>query len=535
MKNLTKRIGAIALAACIVMSMALTASAASYKLTLTFKGVEEDKTVTATSGWLGDSDSLAAAVYQMVGSKTTADQKTLHKAHAQNPAACSASCGLYQLWSKELDDLFDVGKDKYNDGEAAWQEWVGKFTGADGDDELVTWLSDFDTQVGPTLGSNAGKGYSMTYTAASGKVYVLTVSATRSGGGSVSGGGTTPAPTPGDGTVTNPDGSTTTTKTDKVTGTVTETTKNTDGSTTVTETKKDGTVTETVKETNGVTATTTTDIYGKGETTVTIPDTAASDDEAVTLPVEGKTQFTVNTTSDVKVEIPVEDVTPGTVAIIVKADGTEEVIQNSVMTEDGIVVTLEDGATLKVVDNAKDFTDMDDHWAENAVDYVTARNMFSGTGNGSTFSPETQMTRAMLAQVLYNLEGAVDHDHDHGFTDIDDGAWYSKAVNWAAKNSVVSGYGDGSYQPDKLLTREEVAQIFFNYAKSKGYDMSHSAELDHFVDDHEVSDWALNAKKWAVGAGLISGKGGNVLGAKHNATRAEGAQMFMNFCQNIAE
>ncbi len=317
-------------------------------------------------------------------------------------------------------------------------------------------------------------------------------------------------------------------------GTVTETKTETK-----TETATDGSKTETVKADNGVTATTKTDSAGNAAATeVVIPAEAVSESKTVTLPVAGKTELAVSvpeTVSTVKVEIPVENVTPGTVAIVVKADGTEEVIKTTTMTEDGVAIKLEEGATLKVVDNGKDFADTENHWSENAVSYVTAREMFAGTGNGSTFSPEVHMTRAMLAQVIYNLEGAENHDHDHGFNDIDDNAWYSKAVNWAAKNGVVSGYGDGSYQPDKELTREEVAQIFFNYAKSKGYDVSHSAELDHFVDDHEVSDWAQTAKKWAVGAGLISGKGGNVLGAKHNATRAEGAQMFMNFCQNIAE
>jgi len=186
-----------------------------------------------------------------------------------------------------------------------------------------------------------------------------------------------------------------------------------------------------------------------------------------------------------------------------------------------------------VVDKSKEFVDMDGHWANNAVDYVAARGLFAGTGDGTTFSPEVPMTRGMLAQVIYNLEGAEKHTYVHGFTDIPAGQWYTAAVNWAAREDVVAGYGDGSYKPNKILSREEFAQILYNYAKALGYDVNVSADLSTFADGDEVSWWATAAMQWAVGTGLMSGKGGNILGATHTATRAEGAQLFMNFMEKI--
>ena len=292
---------------------------------------------------------------------------------------------------------------------------------------------------------------------------------------------------------------------------------------------------KTVTSPAGVTATITTDLYGRSEASVEIPSSAVTGYAPVTLPVQGLGQASIKVPGTVEVEFPVENVTPGTIVVVTKADGTEELLMDAKESDNGMVFTLTEDCSVKVFDNSKAFNDMAGHWSANAVAFVTARNMFAGTGNGTTFSPEVKMTRAMLAQVIYNLEGAEEHSHDADFADVADDAWYSKAINWAAREGIVSGYSNGTYQPDKELTREEVVQIFYNYAKSKGYDMSHSADLSTFADGHNVSDWALAAKQWGVGAGLISGKGGNILDAKGGATRAEGAQMFMNFCQNIAQ
>ena len=347
---------------------------------------------------------------------------------------------------------------------------------------------------------------------------------------SSSGGGSNTTTT----TEKNEDGSTTTTVTDKTTGTVTETTKNTDGSTTVVETKKDGTVTETSKSADGTTGTVVTDKNGdvtevKSSMSSAAVTEAAETGDAVTLPVEvpaAKTtgdapavEVTVpKSTGEVKVEIPVEKVTPGTVAVIVHADGTEEIVSTSISTETGVVLTLDGSATVKIVDNAKTFVDIHpvNHWAKNAVDFVVARGMFAGTSE-TTFSPNSYMTRAMLMTVLARLDGV---DTSGG------SVWYEKGMEWAKAN----GVSDGS-NPDAPITREQLATMLWRYAGSP--ESSHS--LDGYTDADEISGYALEAMRWANENGIINGYGNGLLGVKDNATRAQVAQMLMNFVKCLSQ
>ncbi|MDO4516353.1 MAG: InlB B-repeat-containing protein [Bacillota bacterium] len=329
----------------------------------------------------------------------------------------------------------------------------------------------------------------------------------------------------------NPDGSTTVTVTDKTTGTVTETTKNTDGSTIVVETKKDGTVTETNKAADGTTGTVVTDKNGDiTESSVSVSDKAAAEaaktGDAVTLPVEvpaakstedaPAVEVTVpQSAGSVKVEIPVEKVTPGTVAVIVKADGTEEIIANSIPTETGVVLTLDGSATVKIVDNSKEFEDVQTgYWGEDAVDFVVAREMFAGTSE-TTFSPNSNMTRAMLMTVLARFDG---QDTDGG--DV----WYEKGMEWAKEN----GISDGS-NPNGNITREQLATMLWRYAGSPT--SSHS--LDGYTDAAQISDYAQEAMRWANENGIINGYGDGTLGAKDNATRAQVAQMLMTFIKSL--
>lgn len=171
-----------------------------------------------------------------------------------------------------------------------------------------------------------------------------------------------------------------------------------------------------------------------------------------------------------------------------------------------------------------------DDWFCEAIQYVFDNGMMNGVGNDS-FAPDSNLTRGMIAQVLYNLEGTPEAGSD-AFTDVEAGQWYADAVNWAAANDVVSGYGDSTFGPQKDITREQMAQILYNYAVFKGYDVSVQGDLSVFSDGTATSDWALPAMKWAVGSGLLQGYAGR-LNPAGTATRAEVAQIFMNFCENI--
>ena len=398
----------------------------------------------------------------------------------------------------------------------------------------------------------------------------FTVKQFSSGGGSSSSGGSSTTTE----TTKNPDGSTTTTVT-KPDGTTTETTKFPDGSKEVIETKKDGTVTttttdadgsktEVVEEPDGTVTTTTTDTAGNktevventdgsskttvdnkdGSGSVTVVDengnvvssatlsqsaveAAQEKGEAVALPMpevpvtaDRETAPTVTVSlpsgTTAKVEIPVENVTPGTVAILVKADGTEEVIKTSLTTETGVAVTLFDGDTVKIVDNNRDFADVpDNYWGAEAVDFATSRELFAGTG-ASTFSPDTPMTRGMFVTVLARFEGV---DTTTGST------WYEAGRQWAMQN----GVSDGTNM-DASLTREQLATMLWRYAGSPGA----SADLSGYTDAASVSDWAAPAMAWCVEQGIIGGTTTTTLSPQGLATRAQVATILMRYIENIA-
>ena len=170
------------------------------------------------------------------------------------------------------------------------------------------------------------------------------------------------------------------------------------------------------------------------------------------------------------------------------------------------------------------------HWFADAVEYVTENGIMNGTA-ADTFSPNAPATRAMLVTVLYRLAGSPDADTVHGFTDLVRGAWYEDAVAWAAENGIVDGVGSAQFAPNAHITREQLALILYRYAQHCGLDVSASEDLSDYADAQSVSPWARNAMTWAVSAGLISGRSASALAPQSGATRAEIAQLLMNFAK----
>lgn len=322
------------------------------------------------------------------------------------------------------------------------------------------------------------------------------LSGSSSGGGTSTGGGISTGNKTE--TVTNPDGSITTTVTG-ADGATTVTTKYPDGTTTVTETGKDGAVQTTVKVPASE--------VGKDDIlSLSMPEQTPASDvtsaPAITVDLAGK--------KDVKVEIPVKGASSGTVAILVDG-GKETILMDTVLSDRGIIVTLSDGNTIKIVDNAKSFTDVPDaHWAKAYIDYVTSRGLFEGTGGG-TFSPETAMTRAMGWTLLARYAGI---DTSSGST------WYEVGQTWAMEQ----GISDGT-DPDGALTREQLVTMLYRYAESPAAQGSLSA----FTDAAAVSSWAKDAVTWAVSQGLLEGTGGGRLSPQDTATRAQVAALFARF------
>lgn len=324
-------------------------------------------------------------------------------------------------------------------------------------------------------------------------------------------------------TTKNPDGSTTTTTTDKTTGTVTETTKNPDGSTTTVETKKDGSVTETNKTAGGSVGTVKSDANGNTEISANISaadvSAAAKKNEPVTAPVSVAPaaspaaapviKLSVPASAgEVSVVIPVTNAQQGTVAIKVNPDGTEEIIKTSVVTKDGVVLGVKGSAQIKIVNNDKDFSDTVGHWAESDVDFVSARELFTGTAP-QTFSPESATTRGMVVTVLARLAGE----------STDGGAnWYDKGCAWAVTN----GVSDGT-DPNGTVTREQLAAMLYRYFGSPAVSGSLS-----FADASSVSEYAHDAMQWCVNNGIINGMDG-LLNPQGQATRAQVSAMFARY------
>ena len=195
------------------------------------------------------------------------------------------------------------------------------------------------------------------------------------------------------------------------------------------------------------------------------------------------------------------------------------------------------GVTVDVTFIPEDWPFVDvteDKWYYDAVAYVYQQGIMVGMSE-TTFEPNTTVNRAQVVQMLYNLEGQPQVSGDSGFSDIRDGQWYAKAVAWASANDVVAGYEDGTFRPTRAVTREEFAQILYNYAKCKGYGLSASADLGKFPDAGQVSSWAETALGWANGNGLINGHDDGRLDPKGSTIRAQAASILMNFDKGFAQ
>ena len=290
-----------------------------------------------------------------------------------------------------------------------------------------------------------------------------------------------------------------------------ETIVNADGSVTKIETKSDGTVIETTTWRDGSTLTAETSPNGRVETVekrayCTTVETVESASGEITASVS-----VPKSVGSTRVDIPVSKPTGSMVAVIVHPDGTEEIVRGSVVTETGVALRAEGDVRLKIIDNAKRFNDMADHWAKDAVEFASSRELFNGVGNDA-FGPDFSMTRGMVSTVLARLAGA---DTAGGET------WYAKGTVWAVEN----GISDGT-APEQPVTREQLAAMLYRYAGSPAV----SGELS-FDDTTVISIWAYDAVRWCVDNGILNGVGGNRMTPQDLARRGQVAAMLMRFLQ----
>lgn len=171
-------------------------------------------------------------------------------------------------------------------------------------------------------------------------------------------------------------------------------------------------------------------------------------------------------------------------------------------------------------------------WFYENVGYVYENGLMNGVSE-TLFEPNGTVTRGMIVTILHRLEGEPESDYDMPFTDVAERQWYTEAVRWAAGEGIVTGVSATEFAPDDPITREQFAAILWRYAQSKGYDVSASADLTGFLDYGQISEYALPALQWAVGAGVMSGRGDGILAPQGTATRAEAAAMLMRFAENV--
>ena len=444
--------------------------AGSYKAAWKFTPADGD-TYAETTGTVSITVNKAKPTGDPTYTRITAAKKTLKDAELKPNA--SWPTGTIQWVDKDGKVLPDTTEVKANTA----YKWIFTPTGADADN----------------------------YTTAEGTVILYSVS---TGGGSSSGS------TVKTDTVTDPDGSVTKTET-RADGTKIQTETKKDGSTVKTTTNPNGSSVTETKAADGSTGTVKTDKHGQTEAETKLSSKAVEDakksGEAVKAPVEVKATRNSNTAPTVKVElpkgagetkveIPVTNVKPGTVAVLGHADGTEEILKDSIPTEDGIRLTVDGGATVKIVDNSKDFIDTRNHWAKDAIDFVSARGLVSGM-SGTTYAPDASTTRAQLWTILARQNNA----------DLTGGAtWYEKAQAWSKAN----GVSDGS-DPNAAINRAQVVTMLW---RAMGQPTAGGSA--NFTDVSADAYYA-SAVSWAIETGITAGVGGGRFDPNATCTRGQ--------------
>ena len=186
------------------------------------------------------------------------------------------------------------------------------------------------------------------------------------------------------------------------------------------------------------------------------------------------------------------------------------------------------------------FSDVYSDWYTAYVQYVYDNNLMTGIKGTTRFEPNSNITKAQVAQVLYNKEGqpeVTDQDVFIKLKDVYASEWYANAVAWAYNTGVVTGdLNTKKFNPNANVTREQLALMMYRYAKCKGYDVTASGDLTGLQNAENTAAWALDGVRWAVGSGLIGGiekNGVKDLAPQGNATRAQMAAILQRFCENI--
>lgn len=267
---------------------------------------------------------------------------------------------------------------------------------------------------------------------------------------------------------------------------------------------------------------------GKGDLTVSLK---RRDNTVETTFVKGEKRL-----SEINggVKIAFGGLNDGEVIVLIKTDGAEEIVKKSVVADGNVYALISGSGTVKVIYNAKEFADVaKTDWYYKAVNFVNGRELFVGI-NDREFAPNMEMNRAMLAAVLHRLENGEAVATASSFKDVLANQWYTDDIAWAESNGIISGYGNGLFGVEDKITIEQLAMILYRYAGYIGIDTVERGKITKFHDAAEISLWANDAVRWAVGTGLLNGDGTN-LNPKAKATRAQVAAVMMRFIENMVK
>ena len=475
------------------------------KLSGTMK--DGDKTVPGTFAWVDGTVKPSAGSYEAAWKFTPTDGDT----YAETTGTVSITVNKAKLTGDPIYTKITAANNTLKDAalkpNTSWP--TGTIQWVDKDGKELPDTTEVKANTAYKWIFTPGAEFAANYTTATGELTLYSVSTGGGGGGGSSSGSTVKTDT-----VTNPDGSVTKTET-KSDGTVVETTTGKDGIVSKTTTNPNGSSVTETKAADGSTGTVKTDKHGQTTAETALSSKAIEDakknGEAVKAPVEVETSRDSDTaptvkielprnSGETKVEIPVSNVKPGTVAVLVHADGTEEIVKNSLPTEDGIQLTINGGATVKIVDNSKDFIDTRNHWAKDAIDFVSARELVNGM-NDSIYAPNNSTTRAQLWTILARQNDA---DLNGGNT------WYEKAQLWS-KNK---GISDGT-EPNAAINRAQMVTMLW---RTMGQPTAGGTA--NFTDVPADSYYA-SAVAWAVENGITDGVGGGRFDPNSTCTRAQ--------------
>ncbi|MCI5500226.1 MAG: S-layer homology domain-containing protein, partial [Clostridiales bacterium] len=285
------------------------------------------------------------------------------------------------------------------------------------------------------------------------------------------------------------------------------------------------------------------------------------------IPDKNSSSNSNNSTSSAFNPISISTSSNGTVSVNPKSAKAGNTVTITVVPDDGygldkLTVTDKNGSDIKLTDQGNgvytftmpdsevfvtaSFTELElptlvlpftdvttSDWFYDAVAYAYDNSLMTGT-SATTFSPNATTTRGMIVTILHRLEGSPAAEAS-GFADVESGAWYQAAVDWAAANGIVSGTSQTTFAPTDPITREQMAAILYRYASFKGYDVTAKADLAGFTDAAQISAYAKDAMAWANKAGLIGGVSATTLQPQGSATRAQVATILMRFCENVAK